>query len=383
MSLYPTVLGRTTMPKKAPARPKPLTDMQVAQQQLDPVVKRVTDAINQRAQAAANAVRGYTGSLAQQLASTDYASPYRSAIPQQAAVDAALQQSLAGRGNELAQGLQSRLASIQEPGAVNPATANVAQIGVGAGNTELARGSAALSALLANQAAAGEYGAKQPGIAKFAGLQGLGRVQGQAVSDIASQTAPLYGKLPDIVSGIQTNRARRQQLALENKLAGKKATAAAAPRPDASLSRAYGYAVDQYGNPVGGAVTPLPGYQTGPNGTVVKTPKPPPALKPPKPLSTSDRRAALKAADLYFYGQQPVTRADGTVSREGVPGINYAQAVKQLMVGYGLTRAQAVELANTYYKTPGERGRPRTAAQKKTQAAVDSGLGIPHFQFGP
>src|SRR6266536_4841716 len=81
-----------TLPAKParPAKPKPLTDQEVAQQQLAPVIARITGAIQGQAQRAGEAVKGYTGSLAQQLAGMNFASPYQQAVPQQAAVDAAL-----------------------------------------------------------------------------------------------------------------------------------------------------------------------------------------------------------------------------------------------------------------------------------------------------
>jgi hypothetical protein len=226
-------------PALAPG-PAPLTDLQLAQQQIAPLIAALTGSITAHARAASDAVRNYTGSLAQQLAGMNLGAPYQPAIEQQAGVDAALQASLQGKGNELAQGLRDKLAAIGEPGAVNPAAQRVADIGTSAGNTQLASGSAALANLIANKAGAQEYGAKLPGIAGLAGIQGVGRVQGQAVQSLAEQTAPIYGKLPDIVQNIQTNRleqqryqqsvqaaqqtqaARQQQLNLENRLARQK-----------------------------------------------------------------------------------------------------------------------------------------------------------------
>lgn len=391
------------MPRPVAPRPvaaKPPTDLQIAQSTLQPAVDAITNAINSKATSAANAVTGYTKSLADQLSQIDYGSPYASAIPQQAAVDEALRASLAGRGADLSQGLASRLSVLNAPGAVNPAVSAVADFGSRAGTTAQAMGSAALGQLIANEAAARGYGVKQPGIARELGLQNLGRVQGQAVQDIADQTAPLYAKIPDIVANVQANRvaqanaqARADQIAFEQRLAAKtlglktastkasiaktnasinqgatrvaiaqqnantaatraanaqanadrsyrlalnKASKVSQAKASSSLSKEFGYLVDTNGTPILR------------NGQKIMLPKTTPAAAA-KPLTVGQGQRAT--ADAYGIAQNGLAGRDG--KGNPAPKLNVGQAWAQMQL-HGLladprTKAIAIKaLVQTY-----------------------------------
>lgn len=193
--------------------PKPLTDQQIssrAQGEINPILQKITDAINARAQSAGQAISGYTNDLASKLGKTDYAAPYSGAIQQQAGVDAALSQALAGGGLSDAQGLQSRLAQIGEPGVVGAAANAVQGNATGNSNAALAGGSADLSALIASQAAAGAYGVKQPGIARLAGLQDLAGANQTAQQNIKDQSAQVETQLPSILNDLRSQSDTRQ-----------------------------------------------------------------------------------------------------------------------------------------------------------------------------
>jgi hypothetical protein len=365
---------------------QPLTDPQIqgqAQGLIDPIVAAVTSNVNTRAKQAGDSIRGYTDSLAGDLGKIDFGAPYAGAKQEQAAIDSALQQSLTGGGQALSQDLSSRLAQIGEP-AVGQAASGLADRGAALGTTELARGNNALSSLIAHAAAAKSYGQKLPGIARMGGLQDLAGVEQNATNLIGEQTADVMKLLPQIVqnlrgerSSLQGNKASLaaqlystltgQNITKETARRGLIGDASAAytnalPMPDASLTNQYGYPVDQYGQPVGGKVTPLPGYHVDPKtGQVVKDTN----ADKPKPPTADVRQKALKAIETYYWGVPAKTRADGSVANPEVPGVDYETAVTNLVQGFGYTRKQAEALANTRYK-PGEDGRPtKTAAEFK------------------
>lgn len=191
--------------------PSPLTSQQIqtqAQSEISPLVSAITGNVTAQTKAAADAIRGYTGSLQSELAGMNWQAPYQTAEQGQAAVDAALQQSLSGAGTSDADALASRLAVINDPSVAQAAQAVQAN-GVANAGTQVAQGSNALSSLLAQAAAAGSYGLKQPGIAGEYGLQQLSSNEQQGTNAIASQTAQIEQQLPQIISDLtsQSNTA--------------------------------------------------------------------------------------------------------------------------------------------------------------------------------
>jgi hypothetical protein len=387
-----------------------------AKAQLDPIIAAITGDINKRASTSTSAIAANAGALAKELGTIDYQAPYRTAKTDQANVDAALRASLAGQGgNGLADDLSKRLAMIDDPAVAATAT-GLADRGSALGTTELARGSTNLGSLIASAAAAGEYGVKQPGIAKLSGLQDIAGVNKQAVSDISDKTATLLGQIPTIVANLRSSndakRANAAQAAAQiyETLTGQnitkatakaglvndaaKVTAETAPSYDATVSRSLGYRADQYGNPIGKQITPLPGYHVdAKSGAVTKDVKPAPVSKP-KPLSTADRQKALDRIDEYYYGVPPKKQYDSSrhsfvdVPGTGVPAVDYHTAIANLVAGFGYSEQQATMLANTRYK-PGEDGRPQSAAQiqaekkaKQKAAAAAHDAAVTGFRQG-
>jgi hypothetical protein len=369
---------------------RPLTDPQIsarANDELGPILEAAAAAITGQAGRASSAITLNSGQLAKDLAAENFGSHYDTAKQEQAAVDASLQQSLGDRGGTgLAQDLSTRLGQIEDP-AVAALAGSTASRGAAIGTNELAHGSANLSNLIAEAAAAKTYGAKQPGIARFAGLQDLAGVQTHALDDIANSKTSILDKLPDVVNTLRSSndslRGSRAQLyatltgqniskavaeaglgkAADSAIAKITTDSAKAARPDPSLSRAVGYQVDSNGNPIGGTVTPLPGYTIdAKTGNVVKAPKTGTA----KPLSGADRRALQSDLTTWTVGDQAKQHYDAAKGWIPVPGtgskpLPYAQVVQNLITGYGMSEQQAEKLVNTKYQ-PGQYGRPYPVA---------------------
>lgn len=186
-----------------------------AQNEIDPIIAAITGQADAQAQAADKAIAGYTNSYAKQIAGINYGQPYSSAEGQQAAVDAAIRDSLGAQGGQLGDQLSGALSALQGSSgspAVNQEAAALASQGKQSGNTQFASGSADLSNLIADAAASNEYGKKMPGVVKLAGLQGIGQSQGQAQSEIMQGVSQAEGELPSIEQQIKTNRQNAQAL---------------------------------------------------------------------------------------------------------------------------------------------------------------------------
>lgn len=355
---------------------RPLTDPQIsgtARLELDPLLAAAAGQIGDQANRATAQIGANSSALATRLAGMNFGAPYDTAKQEQAAVDAVLQGSLAGTGGTaLAGDLRSRLGQIDDP-TVDTAATGVAGRGAAIGTTELAHGSAALDNLIAAAAGAKEYGAKLPGIAQLTGLQGMAGIQSKAVDDVAAAKTAILNQLPTVVNELRTqndnvrgNRASMlmallgQNITKRTAQVGLQGAQSKAAAPDATLSRAYGYAVDSNGNPVGGNVTPLPGYTVDPGGTVVKTPKPAPAAKP---LSSSALHQLNTQADVLYNGIHPKLQFNTQTQQwMHVPGtgqapVHWSDAVAQL-VAAGASHDQAVKLLTAQGWQPGEGGRP-------------------------
>lgn len=199
----------------------PLTSAQIekkAQSEISPIIAAATNQANQQAATQAQQITGLTQDYANELGQINFASPYQSAEGQQAAVDAALQQSLTGQGANLAGGLADRLKALQGTSggaAVQQAANALSSQGQSSGNTALANGSANLSDLIANQAAESDFGQKLPAIAKLSGLQALGQSAATQQKAIADATLQAESQIPNIVQDLTAN----QQRALANAVA--------------------------------------------------------------------------------------------------------------------------------------------------------------------
>lgn len=190
-----------------------------AQQMLNPVIAALTRAAMGRARRSEAAISGFTDSYANQLGQLHSAAPYANAEAGQASIDAALQQSLAGHGSDLAAQLAQRLSGLQGSsgaGALAQESGQLASQGQSAGNTRLASGSASLSDLLANAANAGSYDQKLPGLAKLSGLQGIRQAEGNAQQAIDQGTLSVESQLPSLIHSSQVlqseNRYRNAQI---------------------------------------------------------------------------------------------------------------------------------------------------------------------------
>lgn len=187
---------------------------QQAQSEIDPIIAAIRAAALGQAKASDAEIQGLTNSYAQGIAGINYGSPYSGAEAQQAAVDAALQQSATGQGSDLASGLSQRLQALQGSSganAVNQEAAALTNQGAGIGSANVASGSAALNQLIADAAAAQSYGQKMPGVIRSAGLQGIEQAQGQAQQTINQATQQAESELPSIEQTLRADKLQAQQ----------------------------------------------------------------------------------------------------------------------------------------------------------------------------
>lgn len=372
--------------------PAPLTNTQIstqAQGMLDPVVQRITSGIQAQGQNAANTIGGYTRQLSADLAASAPAgvnAAYNPAEQATAAANAALADRVTGAGTDASNALASRLASINDP-TVAATTGTVAQNATGAGNAAYATGNASLEQMLTNHATATDYANKLPGIVDLGGVQQAGQAQGALNKQLGDSLTQVESQLPGIVQALRsssdTNATNRAQLAsdLYQALTGQnitkatakagltldtaKAVAGAASAPDATLSKTYGYKVDQYGNAIpdaNGNIQPLPGYKVGNNGTVVPPPKGggKTGAKPPSATQTAaliqkwhdgtPTKSQVEDANPDSNGN-PVYHTK-TVPGKGVP---FQQALQRLIT-MGYDNKTAREKLQGYYKR-GDNGR--------------------------
>lgn len=363
----------------------PMTDAQIttsAQSQIDPIIAAITKRVNDQASTASGAISANSQALAKALGQIDYGAPYAQAKTEQASVDAALQQSLGGAGGTgLAQDLSSRLGQIDDP-AVAAAAGGLADRGAAIGTTELAHGSANLGDLIASAAAAKEYGVKQPGIARLAGLQDIAGVNRQAVSDIADQTGQVTAELPQIVSALraeaQNTRSNRSQAAaqLYEALTGQnitKATAKAGLAGD-QASLAYQYANANADAAASSANTAeRTRHDRASEATAAKR-----AATAAAKATASKKSGGLTASQVQKYrgvaltiaeqaksGAPAVTDANGKVTHPALPALTRKQAILE-MEKEGVPAKIAIATANRVY------GKPVSASDKRSQNAVSA-----------
>lgn len=166
--------------------------------------------INAAGKTGQQAITGYTSQLASNLAGIQpsIAQAYTNAEQQQAAVDSALQQSLSGAGTSQANALSDRLAQLGQNTSV---AQDVAQQAQGYAGANYATGSASLSSLLAQGAAANVYGASLPGIAALAGYQATGALQNSLASERAKVIADAQKQYPTLLNQLVNQQLTNQR----------------------------------------------------------------------------------------------------------------------------------------------------------------------------
>lgn len=267
----------------------PLTVEQQAQNLLDPVKQSILDAINGRVAAQQAAITNYAKDLASMMGqySPDAKADFGNAETGQAAIDAALAQTLSGAGTSGQADLAGKLAQIDaDPGTVARITGQAGQNTQGAVGAAAARGASALSQLVGEGANAQDYGDKLPGLAGLYGLQATKSAQSQGTTDAANAVAQIEQQLPSVVQTLKTDTNQNKQLRFEHGVALLQANGgvvtptikallggalpvgatrpAAAPKADSTLSKAFGFLVDAGGNPIlrGGKEVTLPKSST-------------------------------------------------------------------------------------------------------------------------
>lgn len=128
------------------------------------------------------------------------------------------------------------------------------------------------------------------------------------------------------------------------KLSAAKAEAARQPKYNASISRSLGFRADQYGNPMGGKVTLLPGFAPGKDGAPVKVGTA--SSKTPKPKVLTPRQAQVATANAFTAVQHMFDGATVPKTGEVLPPLSREEALAELeKQGYFVT-PQLAKFAN-------------------------------------
>lgn len=142
----------------------------------------------------------------------------------------------------------------------------------------------------------------------------------------------------------------------------KKFTISQQPKFSSANSKSLGYRADQFGNPINGKITPLPGYKLNDAGTgtvkvtagkVAKT-----TANPGFPNLTKAQVVHLRSGvSAAFYGVPEQKDVNGNVTAAALPPVDYETAISHA-ISAGYSRAGATRMANRFYM-PGKRGRPK------------------------
>lgn len=167
---------------------------QIVSANLNPLIQQITQGYSQQAGAGTNAIEQVTAEYAKQLAGIEpqVAGVYNNAEQGTAASNAALANIVSGAGNADANNLAAQLASINQPGAVNPAVQTLQNQAQGSAGAVYGTGNASLDALIGAGAAQEAYARELPSSAAGAGIQELaqylGALEGAESTDIGDLT---------------------------------------------------------------------------------------------------------------------------------------------------------------------------------------------------
>lgn len=169
--------------------------------QINPLLQEIIRSSTARTKAGMGAIQGYAGQLAKDLGG--YADSargiYGGAQQAQAATDASVRGALMGQGNDLQGELAGKLAQIG--GTAPPAAA---QTGLDAGNAAYVSGSADLTRLIGQGAAAQDYAAKLPGFARLGGLASARELSLSSQASLADERGRLTSQVPGMIRDLLT-----------------------------------------------------------------------------------------------------------------------------------------------------------------------------------
>lgn len=302
---------------------------------------------------------------------------YDKAIGQTAALSGATAQAL--RNANPNQQDQEMLAAINAPQAQRDQiqNQNADTFGGGAAALQFTQGEVPGTQLATNKAAAVSQAAQLPGIAALKGQQDFASALGQQAQTRRETLAERPGMVQAAEDKIHGNIDARNAAAYDRyKFETARADALAATGQKEKATAAYKQAELTYkyaslDSQNTRAANAQAGEDTRNNARIEAANTRARLARTKKKAGgtlTPGEKAQLKKdagtqADLFYFGVSPVTRADGSVSKPGVPGINYGVAVKRLQSQYSLSAADARTIANDYY-APGERGRPQKPPPK-------------------
>lgn len=186
----------------------------IANSELSPLIASLTGGYTALSKSGAAAIKNATAQYAATMAGEAPALKdiYGTAETADAAGTSALADRLSGAGQASSDALAARLASINEPGVVNPVAASLAGAGAGAAGGVAGIGTSSLAQLIADSAHAQEYATKLPGIASASGVQNQTAFQSGVAGAESKALAPVLAKAPGLeqsaASSILTNQQR-------------------------------------------------------------------------------------------------------------------------------------------------------------------------------
>ena len=352
--------------------------------------------------AGGQAIGQYTSQLASSLAGVQpgIAGAYTQAEGQQAAIDAALAQQLTTGGTAAAGQLAATLAQRGQDTA--PAAALAAQ-GKGLAGANLATGSASLSALVGEGAAANAYGKTLPGIANLAGRQSLGALEQGITQQANTAIGKAQAGYPTLVNQARSGFLAQEKNA-ESAYLGELARQISQQNANTAATRAANTATYQQGQlgVTQQKAADQRAYQQGElqvrqgqltvaqrraqiaqeQANTAKLKAVTAAEKAPSTgVSATLLKSAAKMAESFYYGVAPKYHYDTTAAKwlpvpgTGSAAVPYPQALQQLIAAGPSTaawRQKATQILNSLY-APGEGGRPPTKAQARLNQTIAKG----------
>ena len=295
--------------KKKPIDPfAPRSEKQIRQQAnqtVNPVVAELMRDVDRREQRGAQTIAASTNALASQLGT--YEEPTRRSYAESTSRLAGVNDALAERVTGTGTSLSSRLAEMLK-GTPNAQTISTGVVDTarGSANAGYATGSADLSELTTRSQSAQDYFRKLPGIGRLTGQQHLRDLRAgsaDARADVRAYKAKAYmeqlnkekDREWDKTLGRVAMSKTQAELAADAAEAAADAAGEAADdrKPNAALSKTYGYIVDSAGNPI---------LVNGKRQPVSKT--------PPKVKADPTKDPATRRKAFYDYRDKAFKEAD-------------------------------------------------------------------------
>jgi hypothetical protein len=261
---------------------------------------------------------------------------------------------------------------------------------MGAAGALQGTGSASLSQLIAEGAAAEAYGAKLPDIARLGGLQSARDLQLSQQRELADQTGAIRARVPEMVLGrvdqFRENKAAAEEAAIVRGIAEREFGLDVAKYQQGAASDAARLDLDRQKAAVSATQADQRlalsqaryaadlGYKNRKLALdAAKLAKRNAAKKGISPTSYAKlRQQGAKDAERFYFGLDPVTNKIDYENGEGVGRLSYQDALTALMRRHSLKLTDAQGILDQHYEA-GEDGRPYLSFQQR-QALIARGV---------